>query len=86
MVFMSVDKPEALAFLLSGLTVVLFIIAIIVFIKYGGSILFYVVVAAAFVIGFLNAWIISKMESPHRSSRMAARSPQKRRSRRRRRR
>jgi len=80
MVFMPVDKPEALAFILSGLTVVLFIIAIIVFIKYGGSAIFYIVVIIAFVTGFLNAWVISKMERPGGPSRMRNTPTRRRRS------
>lgn len=58
---MFVDQKEGLAFLLSGLTIVLFIIAIIAFIKYGGHLAFYVSAIGAFAVGILNAWVISKM-------------------------
>lgn len=57
---MFVDRREALAFLLSGITVILFIIAIIVFIKYGATMVFYVVVVLTFAAGVINAWIISR--------------------------
>ncbi len=60
---MLIDRLEMPAFLLSAITVVLFIIALIVFIKYGAGIAFYIVVVLAFAAGFLNAWAISKMEA-----------------------
>ncbi len=55
------DRTETLGFLLSGLTVVLFIIAVIAFIKFGGRWPFYVTVIVAFIVGFLNAWVISRI-------------------------
>ena len=86
---MFVDRREALAFLLSAVTVVLFILAIIVFIKYRANAYFYTVVALAFASGFVNAWIISKMEprsgpaAPMPPARRARRRPSGRRRRRR---
>ncbi len=68
---------ELLGLALSVVTIALFIIALILFINYGGSAKFYVVVIAALVIGVLNAWIISK-EGRRRSAPRAA-APRKRR-------
>ncbi len=58
-----IDRLQMPAFLLSAITVVLFIIALIVFIKYGAGTVFYIVVVVALAAGFLNAWAISKMEA-----------------------
>jgi hypothetical protein len=41
-------------------TVVLAILAVVIFIYHGASALFYVVVIVALAIGFLNAWLITK--------------------------
>ncbi len=59
-----VSNNEIVSIVLSAATVVLFIIAVIVFIDYGGSALFYVIVILAFASGLLNAWIISRRELP----------------------
>lgn len=69
---MFVDRREALAFLLSGLTVVLFIIAIIVFIKYGARAAFYILVAVALAAGVANAWMITRIGAPTRALPQAA--------------
>ena len=57
------DRRELLAFILSAITVALFIVAVAAFIKYGARILFYGAVIAAFAAGFLNAWVITRMEA-----------------------
>ena len=44
----------------SGLVIILTILAIYVFIVYGGGLWFYVIVAVDLVCGFFNAWLISK--------------------------
>ncbi len=44
-------------------TVVLAILAVVVFIYYGAGTLFYVIVAVALIVGFYNAWMISQSES-----------------------
>jgi hypothetical protein len=44
-------------------TVALAILAVVVFIYYGAGALFYAVVAVALIVGFYNAWMISKAES-----------------------
>ncbi len=75
---MFVDRREGLAFTLSGITVALFIIAVIVFIKYGAGWGFYGTIVLAFAIGFTNAWVISKMEPVQ--PRNAPRQPASRRS------
>ena len=59
---MIIDESERLGLALSALTVVLFIIAIAIFIHYGAGAPFYVVVVMAFIVGFLNAWVISRTE------------------------
>lgn len=46
--------------LTSAATIVLAIIAIITFIYYGGNLIFYLVIAAAFAVGIYNAMLISK--------------------------
>ena len=43
-------------------TVALAILAVAVFIYYGAGALFYAIVAVALIIGFYNAWLISKSE------------------------
>lgn len=58
-------RKELANLALSALTVVLFVIAIIVFIDYGGSAIFYAVVVLALASGFLNAWLISR-DAPER--------------------
>ncbi len=57
-------RRESLGFLLSGLTLLFFIIAIIVFINYGARIGFYIVVVITFIIGILNVRVISKIPRP----------------------
>jgi hypothetical protein len=64
---MFVDKREAFAFLLSGLTVILFIIAIIVFIKYGAHSTFYGIMIVALAAGVANAWMITRIGVPSRT-------------------
>ncbi len=59
---MFIDKNERLALILSAITVILFIIAIAIFISNGAHGAFYAVVTIAFISGFLNAWVISKTE------------------------
>ncbi len=73
---------ERLGLAFSALTVALFVIALILFISYGGSAWFYVVVAAALAIGILNAWMISVLGRRGRAPRMPV--PSKRRASRRR--
>jgi preprotein translocase subunit SecF len=41
-------------------TVALVILAVVIFIYYGGGALFYAVVVIAVVVGFFNAWLISR--------------------------
>ncbi|MCL5115334.1 MAG: hypothetical protein M1528_02270 [Candidatus Marsarchaeota archaeon] len=67
-----VSNNEIVSIALSAITVVLFIIAVIVFINYGGSSLFYVIIVIAFVVGLLNAWLISKHELPRSSQQSSA--------------
>lgn len=59
---MKIDESERLGFILSIITVVLFIIAIAIFIGYGAKAQFYIVAVLAFIVGFLNAWVISKIK------------------------
>ncbi len=50
--------------LLSSLaTVALAILAVVIFIYYGAGALFYVIVAVALIVGFYNAWLLSKSEA-----------------------
>lgn len=49
--------------LTSSATVVLAIVAILIFIYSGATALFYVFVLLALVIGFFNAWLISRGKS-----------------------
>ncbi len=65
------DRRELLAFILSAITVALFIVAVAAFIRYGAHILFYGAVVVAFAAGFLNAWVISKMEAQKNKAPMA---------------
>jgi hypothetical protein len=58
---MSIDDYERLGVTLSIITVILFISAIIVFIHYGAGLPFYLIIVVAFIVGFLNAWIISRI-------------------------
>ncbi|MCL4411465.1 hypothetical protein M1329_00815 [Candidatus Marsarchaeota archaeon] len=51
---------------LSLATIALVIIAIAVFIAFGGTLLFYALVIAAIVIGMLNTWFISREQSQPR--------------------
>ncbi len=44
----------------SALTIVLAVLAISVFIVFGGSVLFYALMLLAIGVGFYNAWLISK--------------------------
>jgi ABC-type transport system involved in Fe-S cluster assembly fused permease/ATPase subunit len=57
-------------------TVALAILAVVVFIYYGAGALFYAVVVVALVVGFYNAWMISKAESgiPERPASKSAES------------
>lgn len=57
------DRLELLAFILSAITVALFIVAVAAFIRYGPRVLFYGAVIVAFAAGFLNAWVIARMEA-----------------------
>ena len=59
---MVIDESERLGLALSAITVLLFIIALVVFIYYGARLPFYTIIVVAFVVGFLNAWGISRME------------------------
>jgi VIT1/CCC1 family predicted Fe2+/Mn2+ transporter len=54
------NTKEIINIILSIITVILFVIAIIVFIDYGGNAIFYAIVVLALILGFLNAWLISK--------------------------
>ena len=47
-------------FITSLITVIVAISAIGLFISSGGSILFYITVAIAIIVGFYNAWLISQ--------------------------
>lgn len=49
---------------LSLATIVLVIIAISVFIAFGGTLFFYVLVIVAIVVGMLNTWFISREPPP----------------------
>ncbi len=59
-----IDESERLGFILSVLTVILFIIAIAIFIGYGAKTPFYIVAVLTFAVGFLNAWVISRIKTP----------------------
>ena len=52
-------EAQIVGVIASGLVIILTILAIYVFIVYGGKLLFYVIVAVDLVCGFLNAWLIS---------------------------
>lgn len=59
---------ETINIALSIITVVLFVIAIVVFIDYGGNAVFYAVVVLAIALGFVNAWLISKSTETKRGA------------------
>jgi uncharacterized membrane protein len=63
-IYLKIDESERLGFILSIITVVLFIIAISIFIGYGAKAPFYIVAVLAFIVGFLNAWVISRIKTP----------------------
>lgn len=60
-------KDRHLELLLSFATLVLIIIAITIFIYTGGSLAFYAVAVVAVIVGFANAFVISRIGSENKS-------------------
>ena len=56
------NKILELEFITSIITIVLVVLTLAIFIKYGASILFYVLVIITFAVGFFNAWLISTID------------------------
>jgi len=83
-------KNNAIVYASSLGTVVLAILAVFAFIYYGAGALFYCVVVVALIVGFVNAWLITKStkemqaeeragaEAPKRHAAAARRRPAKR--------
>lgn len=55
-------KKLAKEFITSLITVVIAILAIALYIHSGGSLIFYAAVVLAMIVGFYNAWLISRGE------------------------
>ncbi len=55
-------KKLAREFITSMMTVILAILAIALYIYSGGTLVFYAVVVIAILVGFYNAWLISRGE------------------------
>ncbi|HIH50508.1 MAG: hypothetical protein ABSE71_04775 [Candidatus Micrarchaeaceae archaeon] len=77
-------KKLAREFITSLITVILAILAIALYIHSGGTLVFYTVVVIAILVGFYNAWLISRGELKEvRETRPAPRKLKRRTSRRR---
>jgi 4-hydroxybenzoate polyprenyltransferase len=57
-------KKLAREFITSLITVVVAILAIALYIHSGGTPVFYVIIVIAMLVGFYNAWLISRSEVP----------------------
>lgn len=72
------DKFLETEMITSIATIILVIVCIAVFIKYGGHAAFYILAAVTLIVGFANAWLIAKGEKAERTKHRAAAPERKR--------